>query len=208
MSSTTPLKIAWATIVGPIRRSRNAAAPNAMPTPDSTITRPTLPRPRTGSTCAASEQHALEDDRQHRRRRAPQPAQHHAAEHHLLHDRRGDDGGDHDRHDVRPVRLQVGDAVGVVGDRHAEADDDGGDHDLCAERREPDHRAPPEVGPPWREADVGPQRIAPPAPADVPAPQHRRAVSKDREDQDVDDERPLEVGRALRARTSRRSARP
>ena len=50
--STAPLKIAWATIDGPIRPSSTTATPKAIPTPESTRTRPMLPTPRTGSTWA------------------------------------------------------------------------------------------------------------------------------------------------------------
>jgi hypothetical protein len=49
---TTPLKIAWAITVGAIRRVRYAAAPNTMPTLDSTTASPMLPLPRDGSTWA------------------------------------------------------------------------------------------------------------------------------------------------------------
>jgi len=49
---TTPLKIAWATMVGPIRRRRYAAVPSETPTLDRISASPMLPSPRTGSTCA------------------------------------------------------------------------------------------------------------------------------------------------------------
>ena len=47
-------------------------------------------------------------------RRLRRPRSHEAAEHDLLDERRGDDGGDDDRHDIGPVAGELADAVGVV----------------------------------------------------------------------------------------------
>ena len=78
------LKKAWAMIVGPIRRKMYEAPPSTAPTPLSTMIRPMLPVPRTGSKWAMPEHDRLHRDRGDRAHVRQQPAQHHAAEHDLL----------------------------------------------------------------------------------------------------------------------------
>ena len=103
MIITTPLKIAWATIVGPMptQRSTPRHRTRCRP-PDSTIARPMLPTPRTGSTWATPNSTPCSDDREdHRHPCCAGTTQHHASEHHLLDHGRGDHGGDRPRRRCR-----------------------------------------------------------------------------------------------------------
>ena len=208
MISTTPLKIAWARIVGPIRRSRYAPTPSATPTADRTITRPMLPVPAPDRSGRNRRRRAWRTTVTTAPNRAAQAAHHDATEHHLLDERCCHDRGDRQRDDVGAVGVDVGDALGVAGQGDVEHEDERRDGDLHDQRRDPDDRTPAGIAPPEPQPNIGAQPPGPPAPADVPAPRDRRSVSHRRQQRDVHDAAATRSATARRSTTGRRPTTP
>ena len=153
-----------------------------------------LPLPRAGSTWASPNSATLHGRSPATGAHPAQEAtQHEAAEDHLLDDRRGDDGGDEQRDDVRAVEVELADALGVADER-----------DVQHLRRRPPRRSRSTIA---ASHTTGPQprslqrKRSPrsserlpvaPATGGVPAPPHRRPVADDDGDRGVRRDRPVE----------------
>ena len=145
----------------------------------------------------STEQQTLSDDHDDERKPTSQSSHHDPPEDHLLHDRGGNHRRDHERHHVGPVSADLVDSLGVTDERHVERNDDRPDRQLCAEGTEPDHRSPPEIGPPWGESDVGAEITRSPPPARETTPPHRRSVADSGQERHVHGDRPAEVDHGL-----------
>ena len=195
-------------MVGPMRRSRTAAVPSTAPTAESTNHQPDVAGTPGRVDVGRAEQDRLHSDRRPHREDRTQAAQQHAPEDEFLDERRGDHGGDEQRHEHPALTAEIVERFGVARHRDVEGQDRHPDGQLTGDRRQPGHRAPTGIGPSEPEAEIVAETARAPAACRPDAVGDHRSVAGDGRHGDVGDDGPTTGHRGRRATGVSRAATP